>query len=313
MLLDGFAKAHAKLIRNFKMRKIAFAVLLLFAAAPVCVAQLPVKTGYAPQSKGFSSYTSFEQTHDSASNWSSVIDSSVSYDFNKVFGISLGIPFYLAHNEVSTSTTTLPGTTTQTPLTAIYNQLGDVRFGLKFATPTPVVRYVATITGTAPTGDTSTGISTGRAGADFNNHFEFDLGPITPLAEVGIANSNALINSFIKRPYTTLGALSHFRGGIGLPLGKNLSLEFSGYENLPVGIQKLYSHLYGKKSGSTPGGPASVVTGTGISEDNGFTTGLNASLGGRMDFSFGYDHSVNQQLNTVAFGVGIRLGKPAPK
>lgn len=304
------------------MRKTALAVLLLFAVVPVCVAQLPVKTGYAPQTKGFSSYTSFEQTHDSASNWSSVIDSSVSYDFNKVFGMSLGIPFYLAHNEV-TSTTTLPGTTTQTPLAATYNQLGDVRFGLKFATPTPVVRYVATITGTAPTGDTSTGISTGRASADFNNHIEFDLGPITPLAEVGIANSNALINAFIKRPYTTLGALSHFRGGIGVPLGKNLSLEFTGYENLPVGIQKLYSHLYGKNSGPNPGrgsgNPSqifqqgSLATGTGITEDNGFTTGLNASLGGRMDFSIGYDHSVNQQLDTVAFGVGIRLGKPASR
>src|SRR5262245_49046392 len=155
------------------MRKLTYAVLLLFAAVPLCNAQLPGKVGYAPQSKGFSSYTSFEQTHDSASNWSSVIDSSVNYDFNRVFGISLGIPFYLAHNEVSTTTTTtLPGTTTQTPLSATYNQLGDMRFGLRFATPTPVVRYVATITGTAPTGDTSTGISTGRASADFNNHFE---------------------------------------------------------------------------------------------------------------------------------------------
>src|SRR5262249_3695528 len=146
------------------------------------------------------------------------IDETVSYDFNKVFAMGVGVPVYLSFNQLPSSIT--PGTTiTPQMLTPTYNNIGDVRLALKFTSPTPILRYVATITGTAPTGDTSTGISTGRATADFNNRLEFDLGPITPMAELGIANSNALIN-MVKRPYSTLGALSHFKGGLSA-IGKS--------------------------------------------------------------------------------------------
>src|SRR5438045_2089984 len=183
--------------------------------------------------KGFSSYTSFEQSHDSSSNWSSVIDSSVGYQFNKVFGMAVGVPFYLTYNQVNTSSLTTAVPSTQPALTLGNNALGDVRLALKFSTPTPVVRYVVTISGTAPTGDTTNGISTGRVTADFNNHLEFDLGPFTPLAEVGITNSNSLIDMLVRRPYTTLGTLSHFKGGLSVPLFTGLLAEFSGYDHLP--------------------------------------------------------------------------------
>ena len=272
--------------------------------------------------KGFSMYTNFEQTHDSSSNWSSVIDESVSYDFNKVFAMGVGVPFYLSYNQLNAPSTTGTTPTIQT-LTPTYNSIGDVRLALKFSSPTPVLRYVATVTGTAPTGDTSTGISTGRATANFNNHLEFDLGPVTPLMELGIANTNALID-MVKRPYSTLGPLAHFKGGLSLPLMKNVDVEFAGYENLPIGTQKLYSHLYGKGSGGTSSssgkGNASKIyqqvasaVGTGIDEDNGFATGLNANLGKRLDLGFTYDHSVRQQLDSFAFSVGFRIGKVRAK
>jgi hypothetical protein len=270
--------------------------------------------------KGFSMYTSFEQTHDSSSEWSSVIDQSVKFDFNRVFAIGVGVPFYVSYNQLNTSTVT--GTTTPTQLlTLTYNKVGDIRLALKFTTPTPVVRYVATITGTAPTGDTSSGISTGRVTADFNNRLEFDLGPVTPLMELGIANTNALIN-MVKRPYSTLGALSHFKGGLSLPVMKHVDIEFAGYENLPIGTQKLYSHLVERGTGSSSSGRGnasqiyqqiSSAVGTGIDEDNGFATGLNANFGKRLDIGFTYDHSVHQQLDTYAFSVGFRIGKVRAK
>ena len=273
--------------------------------------------------KGFSIYTNFEQTHDSSSNWSSVIDESVTYDFNKVFAMGVGVPFYLSFNQLNTSSITTETTTPTQALTPTYNSIGDVRLALKFSSPTPIVRYVATITGTAPTGDTSLGLSTGRATADFNNHLEFDLGPITPLAELGIANSNSLIN-MVRRPYSTLGALSHFKGGISLPLMKSLSIEFAGYENLPIGTQKLYSHEYvkGGSGSSINAGKGNVskifqqaasIIGTGFDEDNGFSTALDSSLGKRLDVSLRYDHSVRQELDTFAFSVGFRIGKVRSK
>jgi len=311
------------------MRKLIWILsLTLLIAAPVMAQTL---RRHSPaddlNGKGFSMYTSFEQTHDSSSNWSSVIDESISYDFNKVFAMGVGVPFYVSYNQLPSS---LTAGTTITPqmLAPTYNKVGDVRLALKFSTPTPIVRYVATITGTAPTGDTASGISTGRATADFNNRLEFSLGPITPLAELGIANTNALIN-MVKRPYSTLGALSHFKGGLSLPLGKALDVEFAGYENLPLGAQKLYSHLIGR--GSSNSGPGSLnsgsgngnsskiyqqiasAVGTGIDEDNGFATALNANLGKRLDLAFTYDHSVRQQLDTFAFSVGFRIGRARSK
>lgn len=305
-----------------RMRKLICVLsLALLVAAPAAMAQTMRKHDPVNDlnGKGFSMYTNFEQTHDSSSNWSSVIDETVSYDFNKVFAMGVGVPVYLSFNQLPSSTT--PGTTiTPQMLTPTYNSIGDTRLALKFTSPTPVLRYVATITGTAPTGDTSTGLSTGRVTADFNNRLEFDLGPITPLAELGIANSNALINT-VKRPYSTLGALSHFKGGLSLPLGKALDVEFAGYENLPIGTQKLYSHLIAKSSASgTAKGSGSKIyqqsasaVGTGIDEDNGFATGLNANLGKRLDMGFTYDHSVHQQLDTFGFSIGFRLGRARAK
>lgn len=315
----------SKILLSWKkrMRKLTLVVsLALLIVVPAGMAQTLRRHDPVDDlnGKGFSLYTQLEQTHDSSSNWSSVINETVSYDFNKVFAMGVGAPFYLSYNQLSTSSTTTGTMPTVQTLTPTYNSIGDVRLALKFTSPTPIVRYVATVTGTAPTGDTSTGISTGRATADFNNRLEFDLGPITPMAELGIANSNALIG-MVKRPYSTLGALSHFKGGLSLPLGKALDVEFAGYENLPIGMQKLYSHLIakssssgtGKSSGSKIYQQAASAVGTGIDEDNGFATGLNANLAKRLDLAFTYDHSVHQQLDTFAFSVGFRIGRARSK
>jgi len=233
-------------------------------------------------------------------------------------GISLGAPFYLAYNQqLFSSTTQVAGSTTQPAPVPGYNSMGDLRFGLRLATPTPLLKYVVTVTGTAPTGDSSIGQSTGRATADFNNHLELDLGRVSPLLELGLTNSNALVN-MVKRPYTTLGLLSHFKAGLGLPLGKRLSFEFAGYENLPLGLQKLYSQEFNRGPGSVSSGKgksapiyeqAAAIIGNGFTEDNGFSTGLNAELGRYMDMGFTYDRSARQKLDSVAFSIGIRIGR----
>src|SRR5690348_6626098 len=224
-----------------KRNSVLALVLLMMASG--CVAQsTPSPVTLRFPDRGFSSYTVLSQSYDSSANWTSIVDSTVSYNFNRVFAVSVGAPFYLAYNQpLFTSTTTPTGGTTMqfTPISG-FKAMGDTRIGLRFATPTPIIKYVATVTGTAPTGDTSIGLSTGRATADFNNHLEFDLGHFSPLLDLGIANTSTLVN-MVRRPYTTLGMLSHYKAGLGLPLGKRLNLEIAGYENLPLGLQKLYS------------------------------------------------------------------------
>ena len=294
--------------------------VLLAVAASACVAQsTPSPLVLRFPDRGFSSYTSLSQSYDSSANWTSIVDSTVSYNFNRVFAVSVGAPFYLAYNQpLFTSTTTATGgtTTTFTPISG-FRAMGDTRIGLRFATPTPIIKYVVTVTGTAPTGDTSIGLSTGRATADFNNHLEFDLGHFSPLLDLGIANTSALVNA-VKRPYTTLGMLSHYKAGLGIPLGKRVNFEFAGYENLPMGLQKLYSEEFNRGAGSvSSSGKGSSVPiyeqvaaaiGKGFTEDNGFTTGLNTDLGHFMDMGFTYDRSARQHLDSFSFSIGIRIG-----
>ena len=304
-------------------RSSVLALLILTMGASACLAQSnPSMHSLQIPEKGFSSYTNLSQSYDSSANWTSTIDSTVSYSFNKVFGISVGAPFYLAYNQpLFSSATTTPATTTttttQTAPISGYNTVGDLRFGLRFATPTPVLRYVVTVTGTAPTGDTSLGLSTGRFTGDFNNHVEFDLWRVSPLVELGLANTSALVSA-VKRPYTTLGMLSHYKAGLGIPLGKRLNFEFAGYENLPLGLQKLYSE-FNRGPGSIPSSngkgksqpiyeQAAAIIGNGFTEDNGFSTGLSADLGRRIDMGFTYDRSARQQLDTVEFSIGFRIG-----
>lgn len=304
-------------------RSSVLALLILTMGASACFAQSnPSIHSLQIPEKGFSSYTNLSQSYDSSANWTSTIDSTVSYSFNKVFGISVGAPFYLAYNQplfssATTTQTTTTTTTTQTAPISGYNTVGDLRFGLRFATPTPVLRYVVTVTGTAPTGDTSLGLSTGRFTGDFNNHVEFDLWRVSPLIELGLANTSALVSA-VKRPYTTLGMLSHYKAGLGIPLGKRLNFEFAGYENLPLGLQKLYSE-FNRGPGSIPSSngkgksqpiyeQAAAIIGNGFTEDNGFSTGLSADLGRRIDMGFTYDRSARQQLDTVEFSIGFRIG-----
>lgn len=301
-------------------RSSVLALLILMLEASACLAQSnPSSLSLRIPDRGFTSYTNLSQSYDSSANWTSTIDSTIGYSFNKVFGISVGAPFYLAYNQPLFSSSATTQTSTQTAPVSGYNAIGDMRFGLRFATPTPVLRYVVTVTGTAPTGDTSLGLSTGRFTGDFNNHLEFDLWRISPLFELGLANTSALVTA-VKRPYTTLGMLSHYKTGLGIPLGKRLNFEFSGYENLPLGLQKLYSAEFNRGQGSVPvtngkgkSQPiyeqAATIIGNGFTEDNGFSTGLNADLGRRVDMGFTYDRSARQKLDTVEFSIGFRIGR----
>src|SRR5262245_42482623 len=94
------------------MRKLICILFFAFLiAVPAGLAQTLRRHSTADDlnGKGFSMYTNFEQTHDSSSEWSSVIDESVSYNFNKAFAMGVGVPVYLSYNQVNASTTT--GTT----------------------------------------------------------------------------------------------------------------------------------------------------------------------------------------------------------
>lgn len=108
------------------------------------------------------------------------LDGSAGYYFNRHLEIDFGVPYYF----VSPSTSIL--TSTQT---ASVQGIGNAYAQLRFALANPMLNYVATLTGTGPSGDRDKGLSTGHATVDWTNYFDKGLGRWTPFAEVGIANS----------------------------------------------------------------------------------------------------------------------------
>ncbi len=286
------------------------------------------------------------------------MDSSMRYDFNNVFGVELGVPYYMMHNGYR-STAVARSTTIKPPLVNTYNALGDMYLRLHFAAPNTSFHYAAMLTGTAPTGDTSSGISTGRPTFDLNNHIEHTFGFFTPMAEFGIGDSSALIdqrvsepyaayasllgnnnranlgsginpilltlmNQQIRSPYTTLGPVSHYRAGATFDFLRIFSFTPSAYEDLPMGNQKVYSHLFiPSKTGTlvqiingrrVPGYESvKEIKGQGILEDNGLTGDITISLSRHMALVGTYQHSLRQHLDTIAFGVSFTFGKYARK
>jgi hypothetical protein len=132
----------------------------------------------------------------------------------------------------------------------------------------------------------------------------------TPFAELGIGDSSALADRRTKRPYTTLGPLSHYKAGASLSFLRILAFQAAGFEDLPIDNQKVYSAVpirgkngafvlvNGKKTYRY------VATGKGILEDNGLSGGLNLRLGPNVMLYGIYERSLRQSYDTVMFGVG---------
>src|SRR5712692_11402594 len=96
-------------------------------------------------------------------------DSTLGYNFNHYFAVDFGVPVLF----VQASSTT----TSSTPYRSATG-IGDVYADLRFTFRNPVVNYISTIRGTAPTGSTANGFSSGRATADWNNHFDRAFGRV---------------------------------------------------------------------------------------------------------------------------------------
>lgn len=236
------------------------------------------------------------------------LDSSVGYVFSPHFGVDGGIPIYF----VRASSTSTSGTAVSTAT----NGLGDAYAQIRLAFSNPLLNYRTVLTGTAPTGDTSTGLSTGHATYDWTNHFDHAFGSWTPFAEIGIGDS--IPSTFIfNRPYASYGHDAHFQAGVNYDVIGPLSVSASAYDVSPWGAQTIFSRVVGK--GGPPigvGGHGRVFNvsnqttgGASIAADNGFGVDADFSPGGIVDFSAGYSHSVHFQLDTFSFGIGVNVSK----
>ena len=234
-------------------------------------------------------------------------DSTVGYNFNRSLAVDIGAPVLFVHASSTATTTSLRSAT------GIGDSYADVRLTVR----NPLVNFVCNLRGTVPTGSTQNGFSSGRATADWTNHFDRAFGHVTPFVDLGLANT-VPDSSYFVRPYTTLGITGHFAGGASIRLMRLVNLRASAYAIEPSGQQKVFSRFLNRNSAGTanPGsshGPfqnSPETTGSAdIARDHGASIGLDSSVFRVVDLVAGYTHSSSFSLNTFYFGVGLNLAR----
>ena len=235
-----------------------------------------------------------------------ILDSSAGYIFGRHLFAGGGVPVYF----VRATTTTSTGTSS----TNSFSALGDVYGQVRLSFPSPILNFKTQLTGRAPTGSTSDGISTGHATYDWTNRIDRDFGSMTPFFELGLADS--LPDSFIyRRPFASYGELAHFQAGAEYQLVDTFGVAVSAFDVAPWGTQTVYSRALG--NGNIPGtpnghGPPFLGTpkttgGTTLSADNGFSAGADFAPTKAFDFTVGYSRSTHYHLNTVSFGIAVNM------
>jgi len=284
-------------------RRCIFALLALAITIPAFAQQKP--TDKADEEKGFTYYETFQGSTNELGQVMK-LDTTVGYQFTRHFGVDFGVPFYFVS----------PSSTETSSGGASHNGIGDAYAEIRATFNNPLVNYATVLTGAAPTGDTKTGLSTGRATFDWTNHFDKGVLGLRPFVNVGVANTIS-DTTFFTRPFTTLGMNTHEEGGVSWSVFPFVRLGASYYAIEPWGTQKVFSKFVGRQAGGMPitgrgHGPFQNVaetTGTSdLTRDNGFSAWVSGRAFNLLNLELGYERSVKYDLNTVSFLVGFNFG-----
>ena len=262
--------------------------------------------------KGFTGFEAFQGSLNSDSKMFK-LDSNVGYDFNKHFGVFVGMPFYFANTQ--TVTTQVNGNATTMTQDITNNGLGNAYFGLAMRAPAKTLDYSSTVIFAAPTGSTANGFSSGRANVDWSNRFEHSFDRLTPFVDGGL--SNAVPDSqLFTRPFTSLGWLTHWEEGGEFEVVKHFAVGGSGYEIVPFGNQKVFSKIVGKGQSGKGKGKNSFdlnaeTSGTGLTRENGFNGWIAFDPTPLWRVELGVTRSATFDLNSFAFNLRMNLGKLA--
>jgi hypothetical protein len=290
------------------MKALLGKVLLLAMALSMAVPKAPAQTVPKEAEKGFTEIESFQGEVNSLEK-TLKLDSNIGYDFNKHFGAFIGLPIYFTN---VSSTTTTTGTTTNS---RTVNGLGNFYLGFALRAPNPTLNYASTITGTAPTGDTKKGLSTGRATVDWLNHFDRSFDRFTPYFDAGLGNT-VPDTRLLTRAFTSLGTVGHLEEGAEYQLVHNFSVGGAGYQIFPFGNQKVFSKV--TASGSSGNGKGKhgafqnqfQTSGTGLTRENGVNTWVALESSSHLwRAELGYSRSVTFDFNNFTFNLGLNVGK----
>lgn len=286
------------MISRRKVKGLLLAFLLLAAAT---TAQGQSSSGSEDEERGFTLFSSVQSTSNSFGHFTR-FDAAPGYDFNRHFGVFGGIPVFIVR---PSSTGTASG---MRPV----NGLGNMYVGGEFRARNPVLNYVSTLTSTLPTGDTDSGLSTGRVTVDWNNHFDRAFFRFTPFANLGLANTVSDTPLF-TRPFSTSGFVSHYEMGSSYRVWRSLGVGASAYAIVPAGEQKVFSRLVQRRvvlPGTARRGRVFELQGetigsANLTRDNGFAAWIEARPASFLSVQLGYNRSVRYALDSVSFIVRV--------
>ncbi len=313
-------------------RGLPYALLVLSWVAPIGVAQdcdLPDECfdRFLIEPRGFTAYEDFSLSTDSFGQLFR-FDTNLGYDFNRHFSADAGIPLYIAHDTRPPTDFSAFKRTGGGP--------GDAYIDLRFTLPLSSFTFTSILTGTAPTGRKSAGLSTGRATFSWDNRLERDVAAFHLFGAVGVANS-IYDTTYFVRPFTTLGFVTHLEAGGLYRVRGSLSVGVSPYADLTSGQQKLFSRLLSvggrpqtapppshEPPNAPPGLPppsffatctgatafacaAETVGSAALTRDYGGTAWAMWSATRELTFRAAYTRSVGYNFNTFSAGVTVRL------
>jgi hypothetical protein len=289
---DGVAVVTGASAMTFKLfRLVIFAGALIVtglvsAQNPSSAAESssqPSKTDSTFQ--GFNSYASLSGIVTGTGSLMK-LDSSVGYDFNRNFGVFVGMPLYLsnAYGDASTPSGHIAG-------------LGDAYIGAEFYAFPKLFRYNTSVTVGLPTGSVVKGFSPGSVTADWTNTFRRSFGKVTPRVSVGMANTVGVAvgiiptSQFVDNSIASKGTFVHVEEGADFDLSKRTYAGGEGYHILPFSTHS-----------------ADINT-DGITPDNGIDAWFGFLPHPYVSTELGYSRSMTFALNTLSFRVGLNVGK----
>jgi hypothetical protein len=291
-------------------------LLLLVTVAKAQVTTAPAQSNTPVQSKtvalvqrvpglttlfsGLNTGVSFSTVHNSAIGWYSVLTPAVSYTFSPHYSADASTSLYLHRRVVQGNT---PATQ---QLVVQGGTAGDTLIGLHATYNPGSLVDTASAYLSAPTGDQSAGLGTGKVTFDFTNHLERYHNQLGVLLDLGIGNSSVAANSLLNRNYSSVGGLGDFQTGAVLWLPKHSYFEAIAYEQLPFGSQTVFT-----SDGEHEHFPQQTLTGTGFAEDNGFVTFAGIPVAEHFTLSGYYNRSLRRSTDTVSFGITWVLRRSA--
>ncbi|MGH9661562.1 MAG: hypothetical protein ACRD96_23645 [Bryobacteraceae bacterium] len=269
-------------------------------AAACCLGAQSLEDLLEDKQRGYSLYTRLQgSVNDSGSV--TKLDTTAGYTFNRYFGVDAGLPLYIVRPAAGT---TILGTRPRTGV-------GNAWTALRLTVPARVVTIMSVLTGTAPTGDSTQGFSTGAFTADWTTHFYRHAGRFMPFGSLGVANTIS-DTPFYLRPFSSRGLVRQFEAGSTARVWRGNSLGASAYWVRPGGEQTIVSKL-GVKQPRPPGSslgrifeiPGETVVEARLARDQGFSMWYEASPRSWLDADIGYSRSRSFALNSLFFSVGV--------